>query len=355
MAVLVEAISVIIRRDAIELRFAGGWAAFERGIPNGTSCMDSELVRVGFMTPADVGAYVSTLEAGGLVFERDGQAVDLAVLDQLHGLTVPAPWLETGTIQTGKMKVAACWAAGQRPEELEVPAGWRYEDSISQKPGFVPMGTEGDLVKFLRREKGLDIYLDLVTGREVFMGRPAVEGDGEAALFTRLETIFHEVLKLEAEMQPLASLGDKEGLAPLIRRLNVEFLSEVEKIADGPGCGLSFVHFTRGLILRILLRREEAEQAFRKANALRPSFINTLLELVRCLGEQGKHQEALPFAREATEVAPVDAGAWGNLAMCLIQCGERDEARKVIDFAIGLDPQDPVNRMILDNFEKYFE
>jgi Flp pilus assembly protein TadD len=51
----------------------------------------------------------------------------------------------------------------------------------------------------------------------------------------------------------------------------------------------------------------------------------------------------------------VDAGAWGNLAMCLIQCGERAEARKAIDFAIDLDPQDPLNRCIRDNFESYFK
>lgn len=118
---------------------------------------------------------------------------------------------------------------------------------------------------------------------------------------------------------------------------------------------MAFSHFARGLILRVLLERADAEAAFRRANELQPGVINILRELVRCLGEQGKHKEAIPFAREAVEAEPADAGAWGNLAMCLILTGQRQEARKAIDHAINLDPQDPLNRHIRDNFDKYFK
>lgn len=355
MAVLVEALSVIIRREAIQKRFTGGWAAFERIIPNRSVCADDHLVRVGFMTPTDTRAYVSTLEAGGMVFKQNGEAIDLAVVDQMRGPTTPASWLEVGTLQTKEMKVMACWLSGTKPQGIALPQNWKYEKSLSKQPGFAPGGADDDRLKFLRRENSLDVYLDLVTGKEVFVGRPVIQGEDEAVLFTRLEKIFHEALDLEGEMQPLAALGDKKSLAPLTRRLEGEFLVEVEQMMDGQGAEMSFAHFTHGLILRILLRRADAEMAFRRANQLQPGVINTLRELVRCLGEQDKHEEALPFAREATEVEPADAGAWGNLAMCLVRCGERAEARKAIDFAIDLDPQDPINRTIRDNFDRYFE
>ena len=54
MAVLVEAISVIVRAAAIHQKYPGGWEAFKRIIPNQTLCADNELVRIGFMTPDDV-------------------------------------------------------------------------------------------------------------------------------------------------------------------------------------------------------------------------------------------------------------------------------------------------------------
>ncbi len=355
MAVLVEAISVIVRRPAIAERFQGGWPAFQHAIPNATCCYDDNLARVGFMTPADVEAFVSILEAGGLIFRRDGQAVDIAVVDQLRGASVPAPWLHVGRIKQGDKHLVAAALSGQRPTQIAVPQGWQLEGSLSDRPGFAADGTEGDRLKFLRHEDGNDVYLDLISGKEVFAGRPAVKGDTEAALFTQLEKIFHDALNLEAKSEPLKALGDAEGAAPIFEELQHRLLPEAERIANGPGRNLAFAHFTRGLILRILKRLTEAEASFRKANELQPGVINTLREIVRCLGEQGKHREALPFAREATEVEPADAGAWGNMAMCLIQCGERAEARKAIDFAIDLDPQDPLNRYIRDNFESYFK
>lgn len=355
MAVLVEAISVIVRRDAMEKRFPGGWQGFLRQVPNATLCSDRDIARVGFMSPADVKAYTSMLEAGGLVFRKDGQAADFAVVDQLRGPTLPAPWLEFGKIETGGMKISACWIAGHSPKEIALPDGWEYEGSLSAKPGFVAENEVDGQLKFLRREEGLDVYLDLRTGKEMFRGRPNIEGDSEPAIFTRLETVCHEVLNLEAKMQPLQALQDEHGLAPLFHRLNDELLPAVQQIAEGGGRSMGFSHFTAGLILRILHRLEDAEQAFRRANELQPGVINTLREIVRCLGEQNKHSEALPFAREAVNVAPLDAGAWGNLAMCLIQSGEREQARKAIDCAIDLDPKDPINRCIRDNFEGYFK
>lgn len=278
MAVLVEAISVIVRRQAINERFKGGWPAFQRSIPNVTGCYDDDLARVGFMTPADVRAFVSMLEKGGLTFLCDGEAVDLTVVDQLKGPTVPTPWLEVGKIETFNphIKVCACWLAGQQSYGIALPSEWEFEGSLSDRPGFVAEGTEGDRVKFLRHEGDLDVYLDLVSGNEAYVGRPTVEGDSEAALFTQLQKICHAVLNIESEMQPLAALGDNNGLLPFIGKLKRELLPKVEVIISGSGKNMAFAHFARGLILRVLLESREAEAAFRKANELQPDVINTL-------------------------------------------------------------------------------
>ena len=82
MAVLVEAISVIVRRDAIESKYLGGWDAFEKDSPNATLCADEHLARVGFMTPVDVESFIKYLVSYGLVFLDSGKAKDIVVADQ---------------------------------------------------------------------------------------------------------------------------------------------------------------------------------------------------------------------------------------------------------------------------------
>ena len=69
MAVLCEGISVIVRRDSIDQNFKGGWAGLLETVPNSTMCTDGELVRVGFLSPADVANYIHELEDLGLQFQ----------------------------------------------------------------------------------------------------------------------------------------------------------------------------------------------------------------------------------------------------------------------------------------------
>ena len=61
MAVLVEGISVLIRKDAVRNKMIGGEDRLRLLIPNATYCDDGELARVGFMTPTDVRAFVEEL------------------------------------------------------------------------------------------------------------------------------------------------------------------------------------------------------------------------------------------------------------------------------------------------------
>ena len=151
MAVLVEAISVVVRRIAIDARLTGGWPRFVADAPNATLCADEALARVGFMSPADAKSFIDHLEQHGLRFMVDGTCRDLAVVDQVRGPTMPVEWLEYAAIPYGPSggKVAACWlfegprlAAGVhlpgKSMELAKPVGWRYEGSLSAKFTFVP-------------------------------------------------------------------------------------------------------------------------------------------------------------------------------------------------------------------------
>jgi hypothetical protein len=187
MAVLVEAISVIVCRDAIGAKYLGGWDAFEENTPNNTLCMDEHLARIGFMSPADVESFIKYLESYGLVHLDNEAAQDIAVADQQSGLTAECDWLEFGKLGFGSAgKVSACWffdgpriAAGTHLSSLSMqlatPVGWEFEGSLSQTFTYVPTEHIDKSLKFLRHENGLDIYLNTVTEKEVHIGRPAID------------------------------------------------------------------------------------------------------------------------------------------------------------------------------------
>jgi hypothetical protein len=165
--VLVEAISVVIRIDAIREKFDGGWYAFLADYPNQTLCADSNLVRVGFMSPVDTEAYVKQLEDQGLCYQDNNKAVDLVVIDQLRGPAAHCDWVESGTIPykgNTKHKVAIARLKGDESTVFIAPDNWVYEQSLSCSYSFVPSENADKSLTFLAHENGFDVYLNRLTG-----------------------------------------------------------------------------------------------------------------------------------------------------------------------------------------------
>ena len=174
MAVVIEAISVVIRADALLAAYNDDWEAFKDTVPNETLCADGELVRVGFMSPEDVEAYVRKLSEAGLVYLNDGSAKDLVVVDQMRGPLVACEWVEFGRVNVAndpRMRIAACRLKGSKQSDLIQPEGWTFAGSLSESFGFATDQHMGKSLTFLRREKGLDVYRNEVTGKEVYVGR----------------------------------------------------------------------------------------------------------------------------------------------------------------------------------------
>ncbi len=185
MAILVEALSVVVKIDSINTKFLGGMNKFYEIVPNSTFCADDHLVRVGFMNPVDVQGFIDLLEERGLKFLRKNFFVDIAVVDQLKGPTMPVKWLGFGNFHLNDSpdSVAASWwvnntkkgkSAYEPPEEIKIatPEGWEYENSLSEHTLFVHEKEAEEKVRFLRHEEGVEVYLDLATGNETFVGRP---------------------------------------------------------------------------------------------------------------------------------------------------------------------------------------
>ncbi|MHB8883232.1 MAG: hypothetical protein ACYC69_17200 [Thermodesulfovibrionales bacterium] len=150
MAVLIEAVSVIVRIAAIRDKMADGWTGFERVVPNATLCFDDDLARVGFMEAQEAEAFIGLLTGLGLTFLREGKPVDIAIADQRQGLTTECTWLMFSHLAIDKAgaRAAVCWLTsekrlpvpgihmplGWKPGDdikLATPEGWRYEESLS--------------------------------------------------------------------------------------------------------------------------------------------------------------------------------------------------------------------------------
>lgn len=179
MAVLIEAWSVIVRRDAVDARFNGKWQSFLSSVPNRTLCFDTKLARVAFMAWGDAEAYMKFLVANGLVQANNEHWLDMVVLNHDAGLEEPAPWLKTvsTTLKPGQHVLVAWLSERTSPEgityfptEFAAPEGWAYETSLLAHSKLVPdIKIEG--YTFLRRENGQDVYLDSATGKEMFVAR----------------------------------------------------------------------------------------------------------------------------------------------------------------------------------------
>jgi len=207
MTVLIEGISVIIKREVIEQRFPGGWQAFVNDVPNQTLCADDELARVGFMTPDDVGDYISHLENFGLIFQQDEQAVDIVVADQQQGLTISCDWAEFGHLNLDNdpdQRIAACRMVGSTLMKIITPDGWTFEGSLSDQFGFAPTDEKEKSLKFIRHENGLDVYWNVLTGEEVFIGRTSEsEQKGIFSRFKKKRTL--------SELSPASRVIDSNG------------------------------------------------------------------------------------------------------------------------------------------------
>jgi hypothetical protein len=174
MAVIVEGISVIIKASAIIDKYPGGWESFKARVPNNTLCADGELIRIGFMAPNDVKAIIDDLMPHGIIYLQDKKSQDLVVVDQIRGFAAKCEWAEFGKIDwqgDPKKKVSACRAVGSKIEEVLTPDGWDYDRSLSKHFKFIQTEEKYERLIFLEHKNGCDVYIDLETGKEVFVGR----------------------------------------------------------------------------------------------------------------------------------------------------------------------------------------
>jgi hypothetical protein len=128
MAVLVEALSVIVQNRTIEEKYPGGMTAYWTDCPNGTFCNDEYLSRVGFTMPFDVQQFLNPLMGMGFRFVEEGESQEIVVVDQEDGPTAPCRWLKVGDHPDGFQYAAL---AGDLGDRVAKPQDWTLERSLT--------------------------------------------------------------------------------------------------------------------------------------------------------------------------------------------------------------------------------
>jgi Tfp pilus assembly protein PilF len=364
MAVLIEAINVVVQLETLRQRYPGGIEAYQDACPNRSFCADDHLARIGFLQPSEMESFAGKLEELGLIAIKDGACADFAIVDQVQGPIAPCDWFEWGRHADG---FNLCWLAGTKPGTVVVPQGWTLEDSLNID-AIVSRdeSRDRDGLEFVREGDELDVYRDPEMGQEVYMTKTAtpparlagpsaphqVLAPGAASL-SEVDALVQRTLEVEAAIFQARAAEDLSAGETLLAELTNELLPRAERLLDTAE-NKAAAHYAHGVVLRVCGMFDDAIKAYQRSLDLEPESVPALMEMTVCLGEANRPNDAEPFAQRAVELDSRSAAAWGNLAMVQIQLGDRTRARVALDQALRFDPSDEKNREIDQRFEEFF-
>jgi hypothetical protein len=338
MAVVVEAFSVIVRRDAIERRFPGGVETFERQAPNNTYCADDSLCRVAFMVDEDAKAFVRRLVTVGLKGPAEGPSPDFGIVSPRSGNLIPCEWLELEVrwhaVDGQQHGVTIAKRSGDHVGQFATPANWR-PDTLRQITAC-ELASTYELVSAERKDGAVvETHRHRQSGEVIYIGRPdLVQADN------RFRELREDLVALQAMTGPQQRAAATKFLARA-----TQLVSDTQSQDPGP-------LLLKGAAARLLGRPEVAEPAFRAVTVLQPTMLSAWHDLTWALASLGRLEEAESTARHTLAMSPDNSASLGNLASVLRERGKLDEAMSTAKRALELTPGDRINQAIIDQIRK---
>lgn len=355
MAVVIEAITIVVRRDAVRRAFRGNEAAFEALAPNRSGRKDAHLHAVGFMDHRDAAAFVTrALEPRGLAWARGEEAIDLTLVDQFTGLQHYTPWLEVGQYPVEGGAVTAAWLKGTEPGALSTHGGWHLQGYLGL--ARTPIDENCAWQEVPSGHPGLRAMLDPETGEKRYTMRNTVRETPAPA--EEVLRAFFDSLSMAREIARAVILARR---APSPDRAAPDLRAEVARLAQllplvqelGRTVGPYDVRldFTEGYILTALGRQHEAEAPLRRAHALAPEHAEVAGELMATLAELGKVSDAIAVGREALPRLARNAAVPYQLAILLHSIGEHGEALEVLQSLLEARPEHEAAKQLMRRIE----
>jgi hypothetical protein len=168
MAVLIECLTLVVRKFDLDVRYPGGTDTFLNAClevpepPRFICNLDEHLVNLSFYSPEHLEPCWQLLVDNGFTDVEDNRFLDMAYIDQHHGPTMPCDWLEWRRHQDG---FTLAWLAGTEPGDMAAPEEWTPAQSLDCKRSDIR--DDPDRALKLGEEDGIETWLDLNTGRLV--------------------------------------------------------------------------------------------------------------------------------------------------------------------------------------------
>lgn len=164
MSVLLESPSLIVRRAALDVRYAGGLHEFlsEMELPEHRAlrtCVDSHLVCVSFLLMTHARKVASKLQPLGFPRVVDDRCSELAVVDNASPPVIACEWMQLETHRDG---YTHAWLSASEPGELSTAQGWDYERAERTHPDT--FGEEWCDCARISSDGELETWLDYRTG-----------------------------------------------------------------------------------------------------------------------------------------------------------------------------------------------
>lgn len=342
MAVIIEAITVVVRRDAARRVFAGNDAPLAALAPNPSGRQDEHLYAVGFMNQLDAEAFIRrALEPRGLTWTQGDQAVDLTLVDQFTGLFHYTPWLEVGQYPVKGGAVTAAWLTGTEPGALSTHAYWNLKDYLDLSRA--PLEEDDAWQEIPSDDPRLRVMLNLETGEKRYAIRP--QADPAAVASEEVQGALDSLEKVWRTVDYVTMANDIRrfgGPAPDVQAYREELeriLPTVRSLARHHAPLDARTHFTEGYILTALERPMEAEPALRQAHHLDPQSARVASELMSTLTRLGRQPEAIAVGWAALPRQTSHPLVPYHLATLLHGVGENRKALEVLQGLLAAHPE----------------
>lgn len=322
MAIPIEGFSVVAQRERIQPLLDSD--AVE--IPNATALADKHIWGCSFMAHADARKFVKSLEKLGLNASQ-GPSSDVVIATEFDRSVDPyCEWLRIGVWD----KAIIAWKDGTNLETVTAHEGWdpkvgsglEFHDPSSMK-----------FLEFLRLEENVEVFLNKKTGTEVYIGRSSTPVD---ALFATASKVIrkHFVTAGEPSLSGSAATEVLEA---------ARMLEQV--ISEAPDWWNAQWFYGKSQLA--LGNYESAYKAFKHAYQFEKNVEAILRELSGVCLELKKFEEAVTVAEAALALDASNPELLGNLAVAFILAGRTEHARKAIEAATKIDPEDRINQTIL--------